>query len=104
MAGLSAAVAGLASGIEWAAVRSLAVAGDVAKFAAGVALLSLGLAVTSEVVRATTLVAGSGAVATSEAAAEAAVATTRSASTTANRGTSGSSTGSRAVPLSQWSV
>lgn len=69
MTSLTAAVASLASGVEGAAVRSGAVARDVAELAAGVALHGLSLAITGEVVGATALVAGSRARAASEAAA-----------------------------------
>lgn len=57
MSSLTASVAGLTSRVEWAAVRSLAVAGDVAQLAACVALHGLSLAVPGEVVWATALVA-----------------------------------------------
>lgn len=84
VAGLTAAVAGLAGGVQRAAVGSSAVAGDVAKLAAGVALHGLSLAITGEVVGATTLVA-SGRTASSEATAEASVsATGRAASSTSH--------------------
>lgn len=57
--GLATAVAGLASSVKRAAVGSGAVSRDVAELTAGIALHSLSLAITGEVVRATALVAGS---------------------------------------------
>jgi len=68
--GLAAAVASLTGSVQWATVGSSAVAGDVAKFAAGVALHGLGLAITGKVVGSTALVAGGRASAASEAATE----------------------------------
>lgn len=61
VAGLAALVAGLAGSVEGTAVGSSAIAGDVTELAAGVALHGLSLAVAGKVVRATALVAGSGA-------------------------------------------
>ena len=58
MTSLAAAVAGLASGVEGPAVGSRAIAGDVTKLSAGVALHGLGLAVARKVVGPTALVAG----------------------------------------------
>jgi hypothetical protein len=58
VASLTALVAGLAGRVERAAVGRGAVARDVSKLAAGVALHGLSLAVTREVVGATALVAG----------------------------------------------
>lgn len=58
VAGLATLVAGLASSVQRAAVGSSAVARNVAELAACVALHRLCLTVTSEVVRATALVAG----------------------------------------------
>jgi hypothetical protein len=95
--GLAAAVACLAGSVEGTAVGGSAVAGDVAwehvsnsrcregathtKLSTGVALHGLSLAITGEVVRSATLVAGSRASAASEAAPEASVAATGSTST-----------------------
>lgn len=67
VAGLAALVAGLAGSVERTAVGSGAIAGDVTELAAGVALHGLSLAVAGKVVRATALVAGSGASTASEA-------------------------------------
>lgn len=64
---LSALVTGLAGSVERATVGSGAVAGDVTELSTGVALHSLRLAIPSEVVRATALVAGSRASASGEA-------------------------------------
>lgn len=98
VASLTASVAGLACSVERTTVRGRAVTGDVTKLAASVALHGLSLAVTSEVVGATALVAA-GSTATGEATATAGKATSEgSASTTANGG-DGSGTGSRAAPL-----
>lgn len=98
VASLTAPVAGLASGVERATVRGGAVTGDVTKLAASVALHGLSLAVASEVVGTTALVAA-GSTATGETTAAASEATAEgSASTTANRG-NGSGTGGRAAPL-----
>ncbi len=58
MSGLTALVAGLASGAEWSSVWRGAVAADVAELAAGEALQSLSLAVSGKVVALTALVAG----------------------------------------------
>jgi hypothetical protein len=76
---LAAAIASLAGSIQWATVRRLTVAGDVAKLAASVALLSFSLAVASEVIWATALVAVGRAVAALETAAEAATEATAEA-------------------------
>ena len=98
VASLTAPVAGLSGSVERATVRGRAVTGDVTKLAASVALHGLSLAVASEVVGTTALVAA-GSTATGETTAAASEATAEgSASTTANRG-NGSSTGSRAAPL-----
>ena len=98
VASLTAPVAGLASSVKRATVRGRAVTGDVAKLAASVALHGLSLAVASEVVGTTALVAA-GSTATGETTAAASEATAEgSASTTANGG-NGGSTGSRAAPL-----
>jgi hypothetical protein len=95
---LTAPVAGLASSVERATVRSRAITRDVTKLAASVALHGLSLAVASKVVGATALVAA-GSTATGETTAAASEATAEgSASTTANRG-NGGSTGSGAAPL-----
>lgn len=90
----SAAVAGLAGGVERTTVRGGAIAGDMARLAASVALHGLSLAVTSEVVRATTLVAGGRAAAELGGATEAgsAVGTTGS-----HRGTAAKARAGRAV-------
>jgi hypothetical protein len=90
---LAAAVASLASGVQWAAIGSGAVTGDVTKLAAGVALLGLSLAVTGKVVGSTALVAHGST--TAKASTGTGEATTRSTSTTAD----GSGTWSRAVTL-----
>ena len=82
VAGLAAAVASLASSVEGTAVRSSAVARDVTELAAGVALHGLSLAVTGEVVGATTLVASRRTALTSEPTTEASVAATGSTSST----------------------
>ena len=100
VAGFTAAVAGLAGSVEWAAVGSGAVTGNVSygksmalhrirttiltELAAGVALHGLSLAITGEVVRSATLVASSRASAASEAAPEASVTATGSAGTAAH--------------------
>lgn len=60
VAGLAALVAGLAGGVERAAVGGGAVTRDVTQLAASIALHGLGLAVTGEVVGATALVASGG--------------------------------------------
>lgn len=83
VAGFTTAVAGLTRGVERAAVRGRAIAGDVTKLAAGVALHGLSLAVAGEMVRSAALVA-SGRTAASESTPEAAESTTRSASATSN--------------------
>lgn len=57
MASLAALVAGLAGSVQGAAVGSSAISGDVAELAASIALHGLSLAVASEVVGATALVA-----------------------------------------------
>lgn len=98
VASLTAPVAGLASGVERAAVRSRAVTGDVTELAASVALHGLSLAVASEVVRATALVAA-GSAATGEATAAAGKATSEGSTSTTANGGNGSGTGSRAAPL-----
>lgn len=69
VAGLAARVARLAGGVERPAVGGGAVARDMAELAAGIALHRLRLAVASEVVWATALVAGGRARAAGEAAA-----------------------------------
>jgi len=74
---LTAAVAGLTSGVEGTAIRRGAVAGDVTQLAAGVALHGLSLAVSGKVVWSTTLVAGSSAVDVGQTTAETTVSTTR---------------------------
>jgi len=85
VARLAASVAGLAGSVERAAVGSSAVARDVTKLAAGVALHSLSLAVASKVVGSAALVAG-GRATTSKATPEAtAISATRG--TTAAHGT-----------------
>jgi hypothetical protein len=95
VASLTTAVASLASSVERAAVGSSAVAGDVAEFAAGVALHGLSLAITGKVVRATALVAGSRTRTASEAA-------TREASVaaTAHRGSAAHGTRANGVGTS----
>lgn len=60
VASLAALVAGLASSVQGAAVGSSAIPGDVAELAASIALHGLSLAIASEVVGATALVASSG--------------------------------------------
>lgn len=67
MASLTALVAGLAGSVQGAAVRSSAIPGDVAELAASIAFHGLCLAVASEVVGATALVACSGTRAVGEA-------------------------------------
>lgn len=86
MTSLAAAVAGLASGVEGAAVRGRAVAGDVTELAAGIALHGLSLAVAGEVVWPTALVAGGGTTA-SKSTPEAAKSSTGSASAAAHSST-----------------
>lgn len=78
---LAAAVAGLSSSVQWTAIWCGAVAGDVAKLAAGVAFHGLSLAVTGKVVWSAALVAGSRTSTTSETATEPSVSTTRSGCT-----------------------
>jgi hypothetical protein len=95
VAGLGTLVADLAGGAEGAAVGGSAVTGDVPELAAGVALHGLSLAVASEVVGTTALVAGGGAgvalETTTEATLEAATASAASGGT--SRGTSASAGG-----------
>lgn len=91
---MGALVADFAGRAEWATVRGGTVAGDVAQLAAGIALHGLGLAVTSEVVGTTTLVAGCSARVAAKAAAETLVATTGTGATA-----SPGSTGVGAVAL-----
>lgn len=91
---LTAAVAGLAGSVERTAVGSSAVTRDVSELTASVAFHGLSLAVASEVVGTTALVAGSRTSAAGKAAAEATKATTRTGSTTAS-----TSAGSRASAL-----
>jgi len=90
--GLAAAVAGLARGVQWAAVGSSAVTGDVTELSAGVALHGLSLAIAGEVVGSTALVAHRGTTA-AKASTATGEATTWSTSTTSD----GSGTWSRAV-------
>jgi hypothetical protein len=88
VAGLAALVAGLAGGVERTTVGGGAVARNVAKLAAGIALHGLSLAVTGKVVGATALVASRRARAASEAATTAKgarVAATAHGSATAHR-------------------
>ena len=73
------------------------------KLAASVALHGLSLAVASEVVRATALVAA-GSAATSETTTAASEATSEGSASTAANGLDGSSTGSGAAPLFSISV
>jgi hypothetical protein len=91
VASLGTLVADLSGGAEGTAVGSGAVTGDVTELSAGVALHSLGLAVTGEVVGATTLVAGCGAGVTLETTAET---TLEAATAAAGRGGTGGSSGS----------
>lgn len=86
MAGLGTLVTDLASGAEGAAVGGSAVTGDVAELAAGVALHGLSLAVASEVVGATALVAGGGARITLEPTTEALETTTGTGRTSSTGG------------------
>lgn len=67
VASLAALVASLASSVQGAAVGGSAIPGDVAELAASIALHGLRLAVTSEMVGATALVASSGTRAVGEA-------------------------------------
>lgn len=94
MTRLAASVASFARSVEWAAVRSSAVTRDVAELATGVALHSLSLAVSCEVVRSTALVTSGWTRATSKAAPKASIATT-SRSSSASHSSGG--TGVRAV-------
>lgn len=98
MASLTAPVAGLSGSVERTAVRGRAVTGDVTELAASVALHGLGLAVASEVVGSTALVAA-GSAAASETTTAASKATSEGSASTATDGLDGSSTGSRAAPL-----
>lgn len=98
VASLATPVAGLASSVERAAVRGRAVTGDVTKLAASVALHGLSLAVASEVVRATALVAA-GSTATSETTTATSKATPEGSAGTAADRLNGSSTRSRTAPL-----
>lgn len=93
MASLAAAVTSLAGSVERATVRGSALARDVTKLTASIALHGLSLAIARKVVGATALVAGSRTRATSEATAEAA---TRTRGTTTK---TGSSTRGRASAL-----
>lgn len=86
MTSLAAAVTGLPSGVERAAVGRCAIAGDVAQLAAGIALHGLSLAIAGEMVRSAALVTGSRASAASEAAPE------TSSKATATRGRANSTT------------
>lgn len=100
---LATAVASLAGSVEWATIGSSALARDVTKLTTSVALHGLSLAVASEVVRATALVAsGRTSTASSETAAESTEATTRTRSTTTK--TRSSDTRSRASTLLHQSV
>jgi len=81
---LTTAVARLAGLVERSAVRCGAVPADVAELAASIALHGLGLAITREVVRSSTLVAGRSTVVASKAAAEAAAAETAASKTAAS--------------------
>jgi len=63
MASLTTSVARLASRVQWATVGSSAVAGNVTKLSAGIALHGLSLAIAGEVVRAAAFITGRGAVA-----------------------------------------
>ena len=103
VASLATAVAGLAGSVEWAAVGSSALARDVTKLTTSVALHGLSLAIASEVVRATALVAA-GSAATGETTTAASEATSEGSASTATNGLDGSSTRSRAAPLFLMSV
>jgi hypothetical protein len=93
VAGLTALVASLASGVQGAAVRGRAVTGDVTKLATSIALHSLSLAVAGKVVRSTALVAGSRArAAADEAATAAKSAKAATAGTNGATGTTGTTT------------
>lgn len=70
MAGFTASVACLSSGVERAAIRSRAIAGDVAELSTSITLHSLRLAITGKMVRSAALVAGSRASTASKAAPE----------------------------------
>jgi hypothetical protein len=99
VASLTTPVASLASSVEWASIRGRAVTRDVTELAASVALHGLSLAIASEVVRATALVAA-GSATTGEATAATGKATSEGrASSTATDRSHGSGTGSRAAPL-----
>jgi hypothetical protein len=89
VAGFTALVAGLPSSVERTAVGGSAVAGDVAQLAASVALHGLGLAIPRKVVRAATLITGSGARAASKATTAAAVGTRISAASNGGAATHG---------------
>lgn len=80
MASLATAIAGLARGVERAAVGGGAVARDVAQLAASVALHSLGLAVARKVIGASALVAGGRTRASSVSTPETSISAARSAS------------------------
>jgi hypothetical protein len=102
---LTAPVASLASSVERASVRGRAVTRDVTELTASVALHGLSLAIASEVVRATALVAAGSATASSEATAATGKATSEGrASSTATDRSDGSGAGSRAAPLFIMSV
>jgi len=96
---LTALVAGLSSGVERATIGSSAVSRDVAELAAGVALHSLSLAVTSKVVGTTTLVASGRARTTGKTTSAVATgeATTTHGSTTAHSRTNGVGAGASKV-------
>ena len=98
MASLATPVAGFASSVERATVRGRAVTGDVTELAASVALHGLSLAVASEVVGTTALVAA-GSTAASETTAATSEATPEGSAGTAADRLNGSSTRSRAAPL-----
>jgi hypothetical protein len=83
VASLTASVAGLAGSVEWAAVGSCAIAGDVTELATSVALHGLSLAIAGKVVGTTALVA-SGRTRTAR---EATTAITASKSAAAHRST-----------------
>ena len=85
MANLATSVAGLSTlVVDWAAVGSSAVTGDVTELATGVAFHGLSLAITGEVVGAAALVASCGTALASEASTETSKATTGSTSSTAH--------------------
>lgn len=77
---LAAAVACLSSSVEWSAIRSGAIAGNVSELSACIALHSLSLAVTGKVIRPAALVASSWASTAGKAATESTKATTGSTS------------------------